>query len=115
MKNKSFPSSAWHHIYSITRDGGVLFYRITDRLCFFSIMSIYAHSYHMIVLGLSIMFTHFHMMVRAVDTAHIRAFVGQCLATFTRIINDDRTLSVLSSSDPLDALRASWTKRSGPA
>lgn len=90
MKNKSFPPGAWHHIYSITRDGGVLFYRITDRLCFFSIISIYAHRYHMIVLGLSIMFTHFHMMVRAVDTAHIRAFVGQCLATFTRIINDDR-------------------------
>lgn len=90
MKNKSFPSGAWHHIYSITRDGGVLFYRITDRLCFFSIISIYVRRFNMIVLGLSIMFTHFHMMVRAIDTAHIRAFVGQCLATFTRIINDDR-------------------------
>ena len=92
MKNKSFPSGAWHHIYSITRDGGVLFYRITDRLCFFSIISIYARRFNMIVLGLSIMFTHFHMMVRAVDTAHIRMFVGQCLATFTRLINEDRGL-----------------------
>lgn len=93
MKNKCFPSSAWHHIYSITRDGGVLFYRITDRLCFFSIISIYARRFNMIVLGLSIMFNHFHMMVRAVDTAHIRMFVGQCLATFTKIINEDRGCS----------------------
>lgn len=90
MKNKSFPSGAWHHVYSITQDGGVLFYRITDRLCFFTVLAIYAFRYNIIVLGLSIMFTHFHMMVKAVDTTHIRDFVGQSLATFTRIINADR-------------------------
>lgn len=51
MKNKSFPSGAWHHVYSITQDGGVLFYRITDRLCFFTVLAIYAFRYNIIVLG----------------------------------------------------------------
>ena len=90
MRNKRLIPGAWHHIYSITQDGGVLFYRISDRLCFYTIVSVCARRFRMIVLGLSLMFTHFHMMLRAVDLAHLRAFVGAVLSIFTRVINADR-------------------------
>lgn len=90
MRNKRLIPGAWHHIYSITQDGGVLFYRISDRLCFYTIVSVCARRFKMIVLGLSLMFTHFHMMLRAVDLAHLRAFVGTVISIFTRVINADR-------------------------
>ena len=90
MRNKRLIPGAWHHIYSITQDGGVLFYRISDRLCFFTIVSVCARRFKMIVLGLSLMFTHFHMMLRAVDLAHLRAFVGTVISIFTRVVNADR-------------------------
>ena len=90
MKTRKFLSGAWFHIYTISRDRGVLFYRLTDRLCLFTILSVYARKYNMIVLGISIMFTHIHLMIRALDLTHMRSFVGQSLATFTRVINADR-------------------------
>lgn len=93
MRNKGFFPGAWHHVYSITQDGGVLFYRLSDRLCFYTIVSVCARRYNIIVLGLSLMFTHFHMMLRAVDLAHLRAFIGTVLSIFTRVINADRKLS----------------------
>lgn len=92
MKDRKFQQGAWHHIYVITEDGGVLFYRITDRLSFFTVASVFARRYNMIVLGLSIMFTHFHMMLKAPDLTQLRSFMQQVLAAFSRIIVEDRTL-----------------------
>ena len=92
MKDRKFQQGAWHHIYVITEDGGVLFYRITDRLSFFTVASVFARRYNMIVLGLSIMFTHFHMMLKALDLTQLRSFMQQVLAAFSRIIVEDRTL-----------------------
>ena len=93
MRNKRIIPGAWHHVYSITQDGGVLFYRISDRLSFYTIISVCARRYNIVILGLSLMFTHFHMMLRAVDIAHLRAFVGNVLSIFTRVINADRKRS----------------------
>lgn len=91
MKNRRrVVPGALHHVYTISRDGGVLFYRVSDRLCLFTVLSVYSRKYKVAVLGLSIMFTHIHLMVRVVDLAQLRAFIGQTLATFTRIINADR-------------------------
>ena len=72
MENRKFQQGAWHHIYAITQDGGVLFYRITDRLSFYTVASVFARRYNIIVLGLAIMFTHFHMMLRAIDLTQLR-------------------------------------------
>ena len=91
MKNRKFVSGAWHHIYTISHDGGVLFYRISDRLCLFTILSVYARKYKIVVLGLSIMFTHIHMMLRALDLSQQTAFISQSLSTFSRVINADRS------------------------
>ncbi|NLZ19860.1 MAG: hypothetical protein GXY24_06315 [Bacteroidales bacterium] len=93
MRSKRIMRGAWHHVYSITKDGGVLFYRISDRLCFYTIVSVCARRFNMIVLGLCLMFTHFHMMLRAVDLAHLRAFFGTVLSIFTRVVNADRRRS----------------------
>ena len=92
MKNRKFLQGAWHHIYAITQDGGVLFYRLTDRLSFYTVASVFSKRYNIIVLALAIMFTHFHMMLRAVDLTQLRAFMQQLLSTFARIIREDRGL-----------------------
>lgn len=93
MKNRRFYSDAWHHIYCITRDGGVLFYRITDRLSFFTVLSVFARRYQIIVVGLCLMFTHFHLMVKPTDLAQLRAFMQQVLSVFSRILREDRGLT----------------------
>lgn len=92
MKNRRFYPGAWHHIYVITRDAGVLFYRITDRLSLYTILSVFARRFRITVLGVAIMFTHLHLMVRAVDLTQLRAFIRQVLSTFARIVNEDRDL-----------------------
>ena len=90
MKSDFFPPGAWHHVYTITKDGGVLFYRITDRLSFYTVMSVLTRRHRMTVLGVSIMFTHLHFMLKAVDITHLRSYIGDVLSTFSRIVNQDR-------------------------
>lgn len=93
MENRKFFPGAWHHVYVISQDGGVLFYRITDRLTFFTILSVFARRYNVTVIGVSIMFTHLHLMVRALDLTQLKAFMQQVLSTFARIVRDDREVS----------------------
>lgn len=90
MKNRKFYPGAWHHVFVITRDAGVLFYRITDRLSLYTIISVFALRFRLVVLGLSIMFTHLHLMVKAVDLLQLRSFMQQVLSTFSRVLNEDR-------------------------
>ena len=92
MENRKFYHGAWHHIYAITQNGGVLFYRITDRLSFYTIVAVFALRYNMIVVGLCIMFTHIHLMVMPADLTQLRAFMQQILSTFARVIIQDRGL-----------------------
>lgn len=91
MKSRKFVPGALHHIYFITADGGVLFYRITDRVAFFTILSILAQRYHVTVVAVSIMFTHVHLVILTADLAQMRLFVGQLLKTFSRIVKEDRS------------------------
>ncbi len=92
MQNRKFFPGAWYHIYSIAKDGGVLFYRTTDRLCFYTVLSILARRYRINILGLAIMFTHFHLMVKSIDLPQLRLFMQQVLSTFSRLMNEDRNL-----------------------
>ena len=93
MKNRKFYLGAWHHIFVITRDAGVLFYRITDRLSLYTVLSVFTRRFRIKVLGISIMFTHLHMMVEALDLTQLRSFMQQVLSTFSRIVQKDRDLT----------------------
>ena len=90
MKNRKFYPGAWHHVYVITRDAGVLFYRITDRLSLYTILAVFALRFRVTVLGVSIMFTHLHLMLKALDLMQLRSFMQQVLCTFSRVVNEDR-------------------------
>jgi REP element-mobilizing transposase RayT len=90
MEKRRFSAGALHHVYFITRDGGVLFYRISDRLSFYTTISVLASRYKVDIIGISIMFTHVHLMVRAEDLAQFRLFMNQLLRTFSKLINQDR-------------------------
>lgn len=90
MKNRKFYPGAWYHVYVITRDAGVLFYRITDRLSLYTILAVFALRFRITVLGVSIMFTHLHLMLKALDLMQLRSFMQQVLSTFSRVVNEDR-------------------------
>ncbi|MBR5075383.1 MAG: hypothetical protein IKX28_00005 [Bacteroidales bacterium] len=92
MKTRKFNPGAPLHIYFLAKGGYVLFYRTSDRLCFYSVLSVLSRRYNVTVLGVSIMFTHVHLMVRVADLAQLRLFMGQLLKTFSLIIKKDRSL-----------------------
>lgn len=110
MENRKFFQGAWHHIYVISQDGGVLFYRITDRLSFYTVISVFARRYHMIVVGLAIMFTHFHMMLKALDLTQLQSFMQQVLSTFSRILREDRDLAGTTFKRPFGSAPKVSTK-----
>ena len=81
------------HIYFLARGGCVLFYRTTDRLSFYSVLSVLAKRFGVTVLGVSFMFTHVHLMVRTSDLAQLRLFIGQLIKTFSRLLREDRAVA----------------------
>lgn len=92
MKKRRFFADALQHVYFITRDGGVLFYTTSDRLAFYTLVSVLSKRYGVVVVGMCIMFTHVHLLVRATDLSQFRLFMGQLLKALSKIICDDRTL-----------------------
>ena len=90
MKKRTFVIGAPLHVYFLARDGCVLFYRTTDRLSFYSVLAVLAKRFGVTVLGVSLMFTHVHLMVRVADLTQLRLFIGQLLKTFSRLLREDR-------------------------
>ncbi len=93
MKKRLFFADALHHVYFLAFDGNVLFYTRSDRLSFYTTLSVLAKRYGVTIVGVSIMFTHVHLMVRAADMAQFRLFMGQLIRTFSRLVREDRGLA----------------------
>lgn len=90
MKKRLFFADALHHVYFLAGAGNVLFYTQSDRLSFYTTLSVLAKRYGVTVVGVSIMFTHVHLMVQAADMAQFRLFMGQLIRTFSRLVREDR-------------------------
>ena len=93
MKKRAFVPNTPHHVYFISSDGSVLFYRVSDRLSFYTTLSVLAKRYKVTVTGVAIMFTHVHLMVQAADLAQFRQFMSCLLQAFSRILRQDRGLT----------------------
>lgn len=92
MQTRRFVPGALNHIFFMSRDGGVLFYLTSDRLFFYSLLAVIARRYNVVVVGVCIMFTHVHLMVRAEDLAQLQAFMGQLLKALSTVFRKDRNL-----------------------
>ena len=91
MKNRKtmrkVPEGSLQHIYKITSDGGVLFYRTIDHLVYYSIQSVMARRHNFPVLATCHMFTHTHDLCAPVDPAQIARYEQDVNSIFTREFN----------------------------
>lgn len=91
-KERRFVRAALQHVYKITNDFGILFYRTSDRLVMFSIMSVMSRKHKVRVSGVSLMFTHIHEALYVNDYSQMAAYERDCMSTYSRISNKDQGL-----------------------
>ncbi|MBP5487993.1 MAG: transposase [Bacteroidales bacterium] len=80
------------HVYQRSVDWGVIFYTRHDCLVFYTLFSVFVRKYNVQVLGLAIMYNHFHILIAAQYRAQIEQFVSVITSLFARYYNDDTGL-----------------------
>ena len=75
------------HCYQRTVDHGVVFYKVSDYLLYFTIYCVLARRYKLRVLKLALMADHVHQAVIEEKWGDLSRFVGQVNATFSREYN----------------------------
>ena len=83
------PSGSLQHIYKITADRGVLFYRIIDHLVYYSIQSVMARKHCLPVLCACHMFNHTHGLAAPVDPLQLIAYEHDVNTVFVRSYNKE--------------------------
>ena len=84
---RKVPEGSLLHIYKITVDGGVLFYRTIDHLVYYTIQSVMARRHNLSVLVSCHMFTHTHDLCAPVDPAQIARYEQDVNSVFAREYN----------------------------
>lgn len=79
-----FKAGALHHIYQRTYDGYLIFYSVRDFLVFFTLFCTIARKYHIVVLGLCLMYDHIHVLVAAPSKNDLSSFVQEYTCRFSR-------------------------------
>lgn len=83
-RKSKFRAGILQHTYKITKDFGILFYRIEDRLMMFTIQSVMARKHNIRVVAASYMFTHMHEGAVAADKAQLDAFERDCMNIYVK-------------------------------
>lgn len=83
------PTNKAVHIYQRSVKGDVIFYTLQDYLVFFSFISIYARKHRVKILGLAIMYNHYHILVIADSRESINKFVAEFSAGYSRMYNEE--------------------------
>lgn len=78
---------ALHHVYKITRDKGVLFYRAEDHLVYYTLQSVLARRHRLRILGTSHMFTHVHEGTLPEDLVQLSSYEHDLSLIFAREYN----------------------------
>lgn len=86
-------TGVWQHVYRITRDAGVLFYRTEDRLFYFTLFCTLVRKHGIRAIGLCLMFTHTHEMLEAESNRQLIDFERELSSTANRILNIEYGLS----------------------
>lgn len=89
IRRRRFFEGEVHHIYQRTRNRFNIFYDIEDYIVYYTIFSIAARQYKIIVLGLCLMYDHIHMLIKTNDKVSMSEFVRQVTSMFAREQNND--------------------------
>jgi hypothetical protein len=84
---RKFYSKGVQHIYQRAKDKGVIFYDDIDRIVFFSIDSVIAKRYEVIVLGISEMYTHLHKTTIVRNRKQMSKYIQDVSSIFARMYN----------------------------
>ena len=87
-KKRRFYKDVPNHIYQRAHNGFNLFYCDEDRLVFYTIFSVCAKTASDVkVLGLCLMYDHFHSLLVSEKVESISAFMDHCTSWFARVFN----------------------------
>lgn len=89
VRRRRFLEDEVHHIYQRTIKRFNIFYDLEDYLVYYTIFSIAARQYDVIVLGLCLMFDHIHMLIRTEAKVTMSEFVRQVTCMFAREQNNE--------------------------
>lgn len=89
VRKRRFLEDEVHHIYQRTKNRFNIFYDLEDYLVYYTIFSIAARQYGVIVLGLCLMFDHIHMLIKTDARIRMSEFVRQVTCMFAREQNND--------------------------
>lgn len=88
MKGKrKTAQDALYHVYKITRDRGVLFYRPDDHIVYFTMQSVLSRRYRLRVLGTSHMYTHVHEGAFPEDLVQLSEYEHDLSSIFAKEYN----------------------------
>lgn len=88
-KKRRFYKDVPNHIYQRAHNGFNLFYCDEDRLVFYTIFSVCAKTAADVkVLGLCLMYDHFHSLLISEKVESISAFMDHCTSWFARVFNE---------------------------
>ena len=86
---RSFPPDTFEHIYIRAINMFVIFYSMEDRLVYYTIFSVLAKRYGIVVLALALMFDHIHHLIKAISAEIYEKFIGVTTSTFAMAYNRD--------------------------
>ena len=88
MKRKiEFSSRAVYHIYHRSRDKGVIFYNLNDRIVYYTLAATSARKYNIVVSASSLMFTHLHQSIEASTRESMIQYLRSTDSSFVRLYN----------------------------
>ena len=86
---RNYYPGMYEHIFQHALGYRVVFFSMEDRLVFYTIFSVYAQRYGIVVLALALMYNHFHTIINA-SSSKVRAlFIGTFTSTFSKAFNKD--------------------------
>ena len=88
------------HIYQRSVNGEVIFYTLQDCLVFYTLVSVYARKHGIPLLGVAIMYNHYHILAMADNREDVRWFVSGFVSWFSRWYNEDSGLRGMVFQSP---------------
>lgn len=83
-----FNPSAVHHIYQRSKDKGVIFYSLEDRLVYYTLLASKARRRGVRVVALSVMFTHIHQSLIVGSLKELRNYLHDVDTSMSKIYNN---------------------------
>lgn len=87
MRSRKFLCGEFHHVYHRTSSGFNIFYDVEDYLVYYTVFSVMARKYDIVVLGLCLMIDHIHSLVSSYDRNVFSSFLSSVTIQFMKEYN----------------------------